>query len=428
MKTTKSNSLFSIAQKHIPGGVNSPVRAFKSVGRNPVFISKASGAHIYDVDGNTFIDYVMSWGPMILGHARKEIINAISSATKNGTSYGAPTELEVQMAEQIQSMMPSLEMVRMVNSGTEATMSAIRVARAFTKKNYIIKFEGCYHGHGDSFLVKAGSGALTFGVPSSPGVPNEIASLTLNATYNDISSVEKLIAKHKNDVAAIIVEPVVGNMGVLLPKKNFLQQLRNICDKEKIVLIFDEVITGFRLSSGGAQKYFNIKADLTTLGKIIGGGLPVGAYGGKKELMELVAPLGPVYQAGTLSGNPLAMTAGLTLLKILSKKKSLYKELEQKGKFLADNFRTIAKEVGVPIQVNHIGSVLTVFFTNEEVYDYNSAVQCDTKKFAKYFNTMLEQGIYLPPSQFEAMFLSDAHTHKDLEKTVNAFRKSLQTI
>jgi len=428
MKTSKSNSLFTKAQKHIPGGVNSPVRAFKSVGRNPLFISKANGSYIFDVDGNQFIDYVMSWGPMILGHAHREVLSTLNKAMKNGTSYGAPTELEAQLAEQIKKMFPSIEMVRMVNSGTEATMSAIRVARAFTKKNNIIKFEGCYHGHGDSFLVKAGSGAMTFGVPSSPGVPKEIASLTLNATYNDISSVEKLIKENKNDVAAIIVEPVVGNMGVLLPKNNFLKQLRAICDKEKIVLIFDEVITGFRLSSGGAQKYFNIKADLTTLGKIIGGGLPVGAYGGKKELMQLVAPLGPVYQAGTLSGNPLAMTAGLTLLKILSQKKSLYKELEKKGKFLADNFRAIAKEVGVPIQVNHIGSVLTVFFTNEEVFDYDSAIQCDTKKFATYFNAMLDQGIYLPPSQFEAMFISAAHSQSDLEKTLVAFRESLQII
>ncbi|MBM4166470.1 MAG: glutamate-1-semialdehyde-2,1-aminomutase [Ignavibacteria bacterium] len=428
MKTIKSTFLFSKAQQHIPGGVNSPVRAFKSVGRNPLFISKANGAYIFDADGNKFIDYVMSWGPMILGHAHREVLSTISKAMKNGTSYGAPTELEMQMAEQIKKMFPSIELVRMVNSGTEATMSAIRVARAFTKKNKIIKFEGCYHGHGDSFLVKAGSGALTFGVPSSPGVPTEIASLTLNATYNNIQSVEKLIRENKNDVAAIIVEPIVGNMGVLLPKQNFLKQLRTLCDKEKIVLIFDEVITGFRLAQGGAQEYFNIKADLTTLGKIIGGGLPVGAYGGRKEIMELVAPLGPVYQAGTLSGNPLAMSAGLTLLRILSKKKILYKELEKKGKFLAENFRAIAKEKGIPITVNHIGSVLTVFFTEQEVYDYHTAVSCDTKTFTKYFNAMLEQGIYLPPSQFEAMFLSAAHTHSDLEKTVAAFRKALSKL
>lgn len=424
MKKTKSKTLYTKAQSLIPGGVNSPVRAFKSVNSTPLFISKASGSKIWDVDGNKFIDYVMSWGPLILGHSHPEVISAVKGILKNGTSYGAPTEIEVKMAELINKMMPTVELVRMVNSGTEATMSAIRLARAYTGRKKIIKFEGCYHGHADSFLVKAGSGATTLGIPSSPGVPDELASLTLNARYNDVKSVEKLIEENKNEIACIIVEPVAGNMGVVPPKDGFLEKLRQICDRENILLVFDEVITGFRLAPGGAQEYFGVKADLTTLGKIIGGGFPVGAYGGKKEIMELVAPSGPVYQAGTLSGNPIAMTAGYTTLKILyENRKTFYKRLESKAKTLAESFKEIANKNGVKVQINQIGSMLTVFFNDGEVYDYDSALRSDTRKFARFFNLMLENGIYLPPSQFEAMFLSSAHTDEDIEKTIDAFEK-----
>lgn len=424
MKKTKSKTLYTKAQSLIPGGVNSPVRAFKSVNSTPLFISKASGSKIWDVDGNKFIDYVMSWGPLILGHSHPEVISAVKGILKNGTSYGAPTEIEVKMAELINKMMPTVELVRMVNSGTEATMSAIRLARAYTGRKKIIKFEGCYHGHADSFLVKAGSGATTLGIPSSPGVPDEIASLTLNARYNDVKSVEKLIEENKNEIACIIVEPVAGNMGVVPPKDGFLEKLRQICDRENILLVFDEVITGFRLAPGGAQEYFGVKADLTTLGKIIGGGFPVGAYGGKKEIMELVAPSGPVYQAGTLSGNPIAMTAGYTTLKILyENRKTFYKRLESKARTLAESFKEIANKNGVKVQINQIGSMLTVFFNDGEVYDYDSALRSDTRKFARFFNLMLENGIYLPPSQFEAMFLSSAHTDEDIEKTIDAFEK-----
>jgi len=424
MKKTKSKTLYTKAQSLIPGGVNSPVRAFKSVNSTPLFISKASGSKIWDVDGNKFIDYVMSWGPLILGHSHPEVISAVKGILKNGTSYGAPTEIEVKMAELINKMMPTVELVRMVNSGTEATMSAIRLARAYTGRKKIIKFEGCYHGHADSFLVKAGSGATTLGIPSSPGVPDELASLTLNARYNDVKSVEKLIEENKNEIACIIVEPVAGNMGVVPPKDGFLEKLRQICDRENILLVFDEVITGFRLAPGGAQEYFGVKADLTTLGKIIGGGFPVGAYGGKKEIMELVAPSGPVYQAGTLSGNPIAMTAGYTTLKILyENRKTFYKRLESKARTLAESFKKIANKNGVKVQINQIGSMLTVFFNDGEVYDYDSALRSDTRKFARFFNLMLENGIYLPPSQFEAMFLSSAHTDEDIEKTIDAFEK-----
>ncbi len=429
MKTSRSKNLYTKALNLIPGGVNSPVRAFKAVNSNPLFIAKASGSKIWDVDGNKFIDYVMSWGPLILGHSHPEVISAVKNALKNGTSYGAPTEIEIKMAELIKKMMPSIELVRMVNSGTEATMSAIRLARAYTGRKKIIKFEGCYHGHADSFLVKAGSGATTLGIPSSPGVPDELASLTLNAKFNDIESVQKLIDENKNEIACIIVEPVPGNMGVVLPKNDFLKKLREICDRENIVLIFDEVITGFRLAPGGAQEFFGVKPDLTTLGKIIGGGFPVGAYGGKKEIMQLIAPSGPVYQAGTLSGNPIAMTAGYTTLKILyEKRKTIYKQLDAKARYLAESFREIADGNGVKIQVHQIGSMMTVFFTDGEVYDYESALKSDTKKFARFFNLMLENGIYLPPSQFEAMFLSTAHTDEDLEKTIKAFERSIKAL
>ncbi|CUU01757.1 glutamate-1-semialdehyde 2,1-aminomutase [Candidatus Thermokryptus mobilis] len=429
MKTTKSEKLFKKALNLIPGGVNSPVRAFKAVNSKPLFITKASGSKIWDADGNKFIDYVMSWGPLILGHAHPEVISAVKNVLKNGTSYGAPTEIEVKLAELIKKMMPSVELVRMVNSGTEATMSAIRLARAYTGRKKIIKFEGCYHGHADSFLVKAGSGATTLGIPSSPGVPDEMAGLTLNAKFNDINSVEKLVKENKNEIACIIVEPVPGNMGVVLPEDNFLLKLRQICDEEKILLIFDEVITGFRLAPGGAQEFFGVKADLTTLGKIIGGGFPVGAYGGKKEIMELVAPSGPVYQAGTLSGNPVAMTAGYTTLKILyENRKRIYKQLEEKAKTLAENFKAISKKNNVKIQINQIASMMTVFFAESEVKDYGTALKSDTNKFARFFNLMLENGVYLPPSQFEAMFLSTAHSDDDIEKTIIAFENSIKKL
>ncbi len=429
MKTTKSEKLFKRALNLIPGGVNSPVRAFKAVNSKPLFITKASGSKIWDVDGNKFIDYVMSWGPLILGHAHPEVISAVKNVLKNGTSYGAPTEIEVKLAELIKKMMPSVELVRMVNSGTEATMSAIRLARAYTGRKKIIKFEGCYHGHADSFLVKAGSGATTLGIPSSPGVPDEMASLTLNAKFNDINSVEKLVKENKNEIACIIVEPVPGNMGVVLPEDDFLLKLRQICDDEKILLIFDEVITGFRLAPGGAQEFFGVKADLTTLGKIIGGGFPVGAYGGKKEIMELIAPSGPVYQAGTLSGNPVAMTAGYTTLKILyENRKKTYKQLEEKAKTLAENFKAIAQKNNIKIQINQIASMMTVFFAESEVKDYDTALKSDTNKFARFFNLMLENGVYLPPSQFEAMFLSTAHSDDDIEKTIIAFEKSIKKL
>jgi glutamate-1-semialdehyde 2,1-aminomutase len=429
MKTTKSEKLFKRALNLIPGGVNSPVRAFKAVNSKPLFITKASGSKIWDVDGNKFIDYVMSWGPLILGHAHPEVISAVKNVLKNGTSYGAPTEIEVKLAELIKKMMPSVELVRMVNSGTEATMSAIRLARAYTGRKKIIKFEGCYHGHADSFLVKAGSGATTLGIPSSPGVPDEMAGLTLNAKFNDINSVEKLVKENKNEIACIIVEPVPGNMGVVLPEDDFLLKLRQICDDEKILLIFDEVITGFRLAPGGAQEFFGVKADLTTLGKIIGGGFPVGAYGGKKEIMELIAPSGPVYQAGTLSGNPVAMTAGYTTLKILyENRKRTYKQLEEKAKTLAENFKAIAQKNNIKIQINQIASMMTVFFAESEVRDYDTALKSDTNKFARFFNLMLENGVYLPPSQFEAMFLSTAHSDDDIEKTIIAFEKSIKKL
>lgn len=429
MKITKSKNLFAKAQTLIPGGVNSPVRAFKAVGSNPLFIAKASGSKIWDVDGNKFIDYVMSWGPLILGHSHPEVISVVKKSLKNGTSYGAPTEIEIKIAELIKKMFPSIELIRMVNSGTEATMSAIRLARAYTGRKKIIKFEGCYHGHADGFLVKAGSGATTLGIPSSPGVPEEIASLTLNAKYNDINSVQRLIDENKGEIACIIVEPVAGNMGVVLPRGDFLKKLREICDKEGIVLIFDEVITGFRLAPGGAQEYFGVKADLTTLGKIIGGGFPVGAYGGKKEIMENVAPSGQVYQAGTLSGNPVAMLAGYITLKILyENRKTIYKQLESKARYLSDNFRKIASENSVKVQINQIGSMLTVFFAEGEVYDYDSALKSDVKKYARFFNLMLENGIYLPPSQFEAMFLSTAHSEQDLEKTISAFERTIKKL
>lgn len=426
LDTQTSDKLFERAKEIIPGGVNSPVRAFKSVGRNPLFIAKAAGSKVWDVDGNEFIDYVGTWGPAILGHAHPRVIEAITKAAKNGTSFGAPNELELKLAELICRIVPSVEMVRMVNSGTEATMSAIRLARAFTGREKIIKFEGCYHGHGDSFLIKAGSGAMTFGVPDSPGVPSALAALTLTATYNSLASVQQLVERNKKQIAAVIVEPVVGNMGCVPPARGFLEGLRSLCTKEGIVLIFDEVMTGFRLAKGGAQELYNIKPDLSTFGKIIGGGLPVGAYGGRKDIMQMVAPSGPVYQAGTLSGNPLAMAAGYETLTLILEDHEFYSALERKAKLLADSVAEQAERLSIPVTLNRVGSMFTLFFTATAVNDYRTALTADTKRYAAYFRSMLEEGISLAPSQFEAAFLSSAHTEDDLERTAKASFKSLQ--
>lgn len=426
MNSETSNNLFARAKKTIPGGVNSPVRAFKSVGRNPLFITRASGSKLWDADGKEYIDYVGTWGPAILGHAHPRVIEALKKAAMDGTSFGAPTELEVKMAELICKLVPSVEMVRMVNSGTEATMSAIRLARAFTGRDKFIKFEGCYHGHGDSFLIKAGSGAMTFGVPDSPGVPSAIAQLTLTAQFNSLQSLQQLVDENKNQIAAIIVEPVVGNMGCVPPASGFLDGLRSLCTRENIVLIFDEVMTGFRLAIGGAQELYNVKPDLTTFGKIIGGGLPVGAYGGRRDIMQMVAPAGPMYQAGTLSGNPLAMTAGYETLSIILDDKNFYSTLERKSKQLADGVAENVKKLGVPVTTNRVGSMSTLFFTSIEVKDYQTALTADTKRFAIYFREMLKQGIYLAPSQFEAGFVSIAHNDEDFERTLAANRAALQ--
>jgi glutamate-1-semialdehyde 2,1-aminomutase len=428
MNRDKSKSLFEEAKKIIPGGVNSPVRAFKSVGGNPLFIERGSGSKFYDVDGNEFIDYIGSWGPHLFGHNPSFIKDALMNAINNGTSFGAPTEIEVQMAKLITELVPSIEMVRMVNSGTEATMSAVRAARGFTGKEKIIKFEGCYHGHGDFFLIKAGSGALTFGVPTSPGVTKGNAADTLIADFNNIESVKKLIQANKNEIACVIIEPVVGNMGTVRADNSFIKELREVCSNENIILIFDEVMTGFRLAKGGAQEILGITPDLTTFGKIIGGGLPVGAYGGKKEIMEMVSPSGPVYQAGTLSGNPLAMSAGLAALNHIKNNPDIYSLLEEKGKFLEDGIKDGIKSINKNYQLNRVGSMMTLFFTDEPVIDYNTAVKSDTKLFAKYFHEMLNRGIYFPPAQFEAMFISTAHSKEDLDKTIEANLEALKSL
>jgi glutamate-1-semialdehyde 2,1-aminomutase len=428
LKFTKSIKLFAKAQTIIPGGVNSPVRAFKSVGRSPIFIKRASAAFLWDEDRNKYIDYVGSWGPMILGHANPAITKAIRETSKRGTSFGAPTHLEVKMAELIIRLVPSIEMVRMVNSGTEATMSALRLARAYTGKDKFIKFEGCYHGHGDSFLIKSGSGAMTLGVPDSPGIPSTIVLHTLNARYNDLASVRAAFEQNKEQIAAIIVEPIVGNMGCVPPVDGFLQGLRSLCDEYKAVLIFDEVMTGFRVALGGAQSLYGVQPDLTTFGKIIGGGLPVGAYGGKKEIMQMVAPAGPMYQAGTLSGNPLAMAAGFSLLRILHANKMIYKKLEQRSAQLEEGIRDNLKKLGLGYTFNRVGSMWTLFFTSSTVTDYDSAKTSDTEKFSKYFNAILGQGVYLPPSQFETAFISTAHTERIIEKTIKASYRALQKV
>ena len=427
MKHDRSSSFFEKAKIIIPGGVNSPVRAFRSVGADPLFISSASGAHITDVDGNNFVDYVGSWGPMILGHCHPQVVAAVKRTVEDGASFGAPTELELTLAEMVINALPSIEMVRMVNSGTEATMSAIRLARGYTGRDNIIKFSGCYHGHADSLLVKAGSGAATFGVPDSPGVPADFARHTLTAEFNSLESVRKLVADHPGGIACIIIEPVAGNMGTVPPREGFLEGLRAICDNEGIILIFDEVMTGFRVAYGGAQTLYGVTPDLTTLGKIIGGGLPVGAFGGKRDIMEQLSPAGGIYQAGTLSGNPLAMSAGIATLSLL-KQPGFYQKLEEKSRRLAEGIAAAARTAGYPLYSSRVGSMFCAFFTSGEVHDWTGASRCDTVAFATYFRAMLQEGIYLAPSQFETAFMSAAHSDDDIEATIRAAGKSFKLI
>ncbi len=419
MNFSKSIEAFKKAEMSIPGGVNSPVRAFKSVKNDPVFIASANGAKLYDIDGNEYIDYVGSWGPMILGHAHPDVIDALNKTARNGTSFGAPTLLETEIAETIKQMVPSVDLVRMVNSGTEATMSALRLARGYTGKNLVMKFEGCYHGHGDSFLIKAGSGALTLGTPNSPGVTEGTAKDTVLAKYNDIGSVSNIFEKKGDDIAAVILEPVAGNMGVVKPSKEFIAELKNLCNKYGSLLIFDEVMTGFRVSPGGAQELFDIQPDLSTFGKIIGGGLPVGAYGGRKEIMEKLAPEGPVYQAGTLSGNPMAMSAGLITLRLLKNSTEFYDKLEKNSARLEEGIKNNIKQTGVQAVLNRVGSMFTLFFTEKEkVENFDDVMTCNTDIFAEYFNICLNAGIYIAPSQYEAAFVSAAHSENDIELTI----------
>lgn len=421
MNYNKSIKAFSEAKKHIPGGVNSPVRSFRNVGGNPIFIASAKGSKVTDIDGNEYIDYVGSWGPMILGHAYPEVIKTIQLTAERGTSYGAPTLLETEMAEQIKRMVPSIDMVRMVNSGTEATMSALRLARGYTGRELVVKFEGCYHGHNDSFLIKAGSGALTHGTPDSPGVTAGTASSTLTAKYNDLESVQKLFDEFENQIAALILEPITGNMGVVIPTQEFIQGIRKLCTEHGVVLIFDEVMTGFRVAKGCAQKLLEVTPDLTTFGKIIGGGLPVGAYGGKQAIMDMLAPKGPVYQAGTLSGNPLAMAAGLCMLRHLESNNGVYDELESKSAKLEAGLLQAAKETNIPIVINRVGSMFTMFFTTQQsVGSFDDVMKCNTERFSNFFKLSLDAGVYLAPSQFEAGFVSTAHTDEDIEKTIQA--------
>jgi glutamate-1-semialdehyde 2,1-aminomutase len=414
----KSKELFERAQKSIPGGVNSPVRAFKSVGGTPLFIKKAKGAYLYDADGNKYIDYIASWGPMILGHAYEPVVKAIQEYAEYSTSYGAPTELEIEMAELIISMVPNVDLIRMVSSGTEACMSALRLARGYTGRNKFIKFEGCYHGHSDAFLVKAGSGMATFNIQTVPGVTAGVSNDTLTCAYNDLDAVKQLAQQYKGEIAAIIIEPIVGNMGCILPEPGFLKGLRKICDEEGIVFIFDEVMTGFRLAAGGAQKKLNIDADLVTYGKVIGGGLPVGAFGGKKEIMQHIAPLGSVYQAGTLSGNPIAMIAGFTLLKELKANPGIYDELDAKTKYLGDGIAGVLTNRGVDFRINRFGSMISLHFSNHDIIDFDSASKANTGLFNKLFHHMLDNGVYLPPSAYESWFLNNALSYDDLDKTI----------
>lgn len=419
MERTMSGQLFELAKKVIPGGVNSPVRACRSVGCDPLFIAKAEGSSLWDADGNRFIDFVGSWGPMIMGHAHPQIIAAVQSAAADGTSFGAPTKSEVELAELVVDAVPSIEKVRFVNSGTEATMSAVRLARGYTGRKMVVKFDGCYHGHADSFLVKAGSGVLTLGIPGSPGVPEDIVKNTMSIPYNNVEALEKTLRDLSLDIACVIVEPVAGNMGCVPPAPGFLETLRALTAELGIVLIFDEVITGFRLSYGGAQQYFGVTPDLTCLGKIIGGGLPVGAYGGREDIMNCIAPDGPVYQAGTLSGNPLAMTAGIAALNLL-RQPDFYRDLNAKAEKFATGLEEIAARVGLPVTLNRVGSLLTGFFTDSAVIDFDSAMKADTKRYGRHYLHMLSRGVYLAPSQFEAAFLSAAHTEKQLDTVLEA--------
>ena len=419
MNNKTSNQLFEQAKQHIPGGVNSPVRAFKSVGGNPIFIKKAAGTYLFDEDDNKYIDCIASWGPMILGHAYPKVTAVIQEQVTKGTSYGAPTALEIKMAELIKSMVPNVDLIRMVNSGTEACMSAIRLARGYTGKNKFIKFDGCYHGHADAFLVKAGSGMATLNIQNVPGISDAVAQDTLVAPYNDLEAVQKLVAENKDEIAAIIIEPVAGNMGCILPAKGFVEGLRKICDEEKIVFIFDEVMTGFRLSAGGAQQTLSVNADLITYGKIIGAGLPVGAFGGKREIMECIAPLGKVYQAGTLSGNPLAMIAGYTLLSELKNSPNIYDELALKTANLHEGLQKVFNAKNIPVQINRLGSMISVHFSKDAVTDFATAANCDMDLFKKYFHFNLDNGIYLPPSPFESWFLNNALSDDDVQKIIN---------
>lgn len=428
MNHSISSELFEKAKKFIPGGVNSPVRAFKAVGGNPIFITSAKGAYIYDEDGNNYIELINSWGPMILGHANEIIEEEVRNAISKSFSFGAPTRREVEVAELIMQMVPSIEKVRMVNSGTEATMSAIRLARGYTGKNKIIKFEGCYHGHGDSFLISAGSGAITMGFPDSPGVTEGVALDTLTAPFNDLNAVKLLTNANPGQIAAIILEPVVGNMGCVLPEKGFLEGLRAICDKENILLIFDEVMTGFRLAKGGAQELFNIMPDITTLGKIIGGGMPVGAYGGKKEIMDYISPSGPIYQAGTLSGNPIAMAAGHAMLNYLNNHPEVYPKLERTTGDIVSGIKENLKKLGLNYTINHIGSMFSIFFTDQPVTNLEEAKKSDTKRFGSYFQSMLKRGIYLAPSQYETLFVSTSIEADHIGKIIKANYEALQEV
>jgi len=424
---TKSNTLFASAKKHIPGGVNSPVRAFKSVGMSPIYIDKGKGSRVWDVDGNEYIDYLCSWGPLILGHADDRIVKVLNNTAAKGTSFGANTEIEVKFARLITEIFPSVEKVRMVSSGTEATMSAVRLARGYTKKSKIIKFEGCYHGHGDSFLIKAGSGVLTLGIPGSPGITDNTARDTLIAEFNNIVSVQELMMAHKGQIAAVILEPVMGNAGLIPPEVDFLKKIRDLTRNEHILLIFDEVITGFRVALGGAQQLYGIEADITCLGKIIGGGLPVGAFGGRTEIMDHLAPEGPVYQAGTLSGNPLAMAIGYETVSIL-KDENAHESLEQKGNLLVQGFKDNLQKLKLSFCVNRVGSMFCLFFTDREVKSYEAAMSVDTRLFQAYFSKMIESGIYIAPSPYEVAFLSTAHSQGDIERTIEANYLSLQHV
>lgn len=424
----ESKKLFELAKKVIPGGVNSPVRAFKSVGGSPIFIESAKGAYLYDADGNRYIDYIASWGPMILGHAHEEVIDAVAKTAVKGTSFGIPTELETKIAELATQMAPNIDQIRFVNSGTEACMSAVRLARGFTGKEKLIKFSGCYHGHADPFLIEAGSGAVTFGTPNSPGVTKGTAKDTLLARYNDLESVQELFSANDGQIAAVIIEPVAGNMGCIPPKEGFLEGIKELCNQHDTLFIFDEVMTGFRLSTGGAQQFLGIDADIVTYGKVIGGGLPVGAFGARKEIMSFLAPEGPVYQAGTLSGNPLAMTAGFSTLQILQRDPNLYERLSDKTKHLSEMMRAELKQKGIGFQLNQLGSMMSLHFCEQEVVDFETSSHGNNEMFKKYFHYMLDQGVYLPPSAYESYFLNDALSYSDLDDTAQIFRSFLKTI